>query len=210
MLKSENILTAVNRATKPFLLISGESISLNQHVRGCYRLKLLNQISTAYNNYGNHGELVNVVKWFHNFWLFIEIQLLNPTGVIVSLSIFQGEDNDSYKTQLFRAEWDDYDSGSISHPQPHWHFLTNRLIERNAKEFTELLGKEKETFEEFLNQEINKVIDLSKFHFAMNGDWANSNLHTHSINSEISLANWLGGLLGYLKSELEYMQKKHP
>jgi len=135
--------------------------------------------------------------------------VFKPKGTIISLSIFQGVDTDLNKTQLFRAEWDDYEDGSTTHPQPHWHFLINRLVENNAKEFTELLEKEKETFEEFLESKLNDIVDLSKFHFAMHGDWINSKLHIHEIKDENALATWFGGLLGYLKAELEFINERH-
>src|SRR5690606_9595458 len=171
-------------------------------------LKVNNNNSLAYNRYGNDGEFVNVIKWFGDFWLFVEVQFLNPKGTIISLSIFQGEESDSNKVQLFRAEWDDYGDGSTAHPQPHWHFLTNKIIENSAKEFSELLADEKDTFEEFLDDEIKRIVDLSKFHFAMNADWTNSKLHVHEIKNEDVLANWFGGLLAYLKTELEFIRKK--
>ncbi len=209
MLNPLEVIKAVNKATEPFLMEGGSSFYLNRHANSnTYRLGSGGFISTAYNSYGNDGEQVNVVKWFANFWLFVEIQFLNPLGTKISLSIFQGNEENPNKPQLFRAEWDDYGDGNTTHPQPHWHFITNKLIENNAKEFAELLDDEKETFESFLDEEFKKILDLSKFHFAMNGDWTNSKSHTHLVNNEGILANWFGGLLAYLKSELEYTYKK--
>lgn len=208
MLSQKDVIAAINKATEPFLLDGGNSFSLCQHTNNSLRLRLNNNISNAYNDYGNDGEQINVVKWFDDFWLFVEIQFLSPKGTIVSLSIFQGEDTDPQKKQLFRAEWDDYKDGSIAHPQPHWHFLTNKIIKNSVKEFSELLADERETFEEFIEEEASKIIDMSKFHFAMNGDWTGNRLHVHEIRDENILANWFGGLLGYLKSELEFMSKR--
>jgi hypothetical protein len=208
MLSPENVIKAINKATEPFLTEGGSSFSLVKHNNRTLRLRISDNASTAFNNYGNDGEQVNVVKWFESFWLFVEIQFLNPKGTIISLSVFQGEETDPLKTQLFRAEWDDYEDGSNSHPQPHWHFLTNKMVENNAKGFAELLAEEKETFEAFLDEEINKVIDLSKFHFAMNADWTNSKLHVHTLKNEDVLASWFGGLLGYLKNELQFLNNK--
>jgi len=208
MLSPANVISAINKATQPFILDGGTSFSLIKHTTRTLRLRMSDNTSTAYNSYGNDGESVNVIKWFANFWLFVEIQFLNPKGTLISLSVFEGEETDTIKTQLFRAEWDDYEDGSKSHPQPHWHFLTNKLVENNAKEFAELLAEETETFAAFLDEEIGKVIDLSKFHFAMNGDWIKSKKHVHPIDDENVLANWFGGLLGYLKNELEFMSNK--
>lgn len=208
MLNPTNVIKAINKATEPFLMESGSPFCLSRQTSDhILRLTINGSVSTAYNNYGNDGELVRVVKWFDDFWLFVEIQFLGLVGTKISLSIFQGEDSNPNKTQLFRAEWDDYGDGKNAHPQPHWHFLTNKLVENSAKEFAGLLS-EMETFEEYLNEEINKIVDLSKFHFAMNGDWVNSKLHTHQINSEKMLASWFGGLLAYLKTELEFVNDK--
>lgn len=208
MLNPQAVITAINKATEPFLLDGGSSFSLSMTSSRTLRLRLNDRVSDAYNNYGNDGEYVKVVKWFDDFWLFVEIQFLTPKGTIISLSVFQGKDTDQNKIQLFRAEWDDYEDGSLAHPQPHWHFLTNRLVANSAKEFSELLADEKETFEEFLEQEIGKVIDISKFHFAMHADWSLAKSHAHGISDEKVLANWFGGLLGYLKSELDFINRR--
>ena len=208
MLNPEDVISAVNKATQPFIMDGGTSFSLVRHTNRVMKLRMSESTSTAYNSYGNDGESVNVIKWFSDLWLYVEIHFLNPKGSLVSLSVFEGEEIDPIKKQLFRAEWDDYEDGNNSHPQPHWHFLTNKFVENNAKEFTELLAEHKETFVTFLDEEINKIIDLSKFHFAMNGDWIKSKKHVHTIDNENELASWFGGLLGYLKNELEFMSNK--
>lgn len=209
MLSPVNIIKAINKSIEPFFTDGGSSIVLSSYNSArVYRLRPTENISLAYNSYGNDGEQINVVKWFSDFWLFIEIQFLNPTGAIISLSIFQGHETDTTKAQLFRAEWDDYGDGVNSHPQPHWHFLTNKTIENTVSEFAEIIPEAKDTFEEVLKEEKNKVVDLNKFHFAMHGDWINNKSHVHPISDEQSLANWFGGLLGYLKTELEYLNDK--
>ena len=52
------------------------------------------------------------------------------------------------------------------------------------------------------------TIDIEKFHFAMNGDWNNTSAHIHTVKSEDSFAKWVGGLLAYLKTELQYIDEK--
>ena len=42
----------------------------------------------------------------------------------------------------------------------------------------------------------------------MNGDWNNTSVYIHKIDNEKSLAQWFGGLLGYLKTELEFIDRK--
>lgn len=208
MLDVKNVIQAINKALEPFF-IKGEGgyFSLSQHKSSnVFRLKLTEGCSDAYDDYGNSGDSVKVVKWFSDYWLFVEIKFHHPKGVLISLSVFQGDETDSSKIQLFRAEWDDYDDGSMNHPQPHWHFLSNKSIENTVSSFAEISSDD--TFETLLNEEKSKTIDLSKFHFAMNGDWNNTSVHIHPVNNENSLAKWFGGLLAYLKTELKYIDAK--
>jgi len=208
MLNVSNVIQAINKALEPFF-IKGEGgyFSLSQHKSpNVFRLKITDNFSEAYDDYGNEGDTVKVVKWFNDYWLFVEIKFHQPKGVLITLSIFQGADTDSMKNQLFRAEWDDYNDGNMNHPQPHWHFLTNKSIENTVNSFAEIASDEiKDTFEEVLNEEKSKTIDLSKFHFAMNGDWNNTTNHIHVIDNDKKLAQWFGGLLAYLKTELKYI-----
>ena len=209
MLNPATTITAVNKALAPFFSDDGSPFILTQHkVSNVFRLRVTEANSQAYDNHGNGGEFVKVVKWFKNFWMFVEISFTQPFGVIITVSIFQGDDLDFHKTQLFRAEWDDYNDDTQTHAQPHWHFLSNVSIEKTVSNFAELIPDIKDTFEEVLKEEKNKVIDLGKFHFAMNGDWSNSGQHVHEIYDAKLLSNWFGGLLGYLKAELEFVDSK--
>lgn len=211
MLEIKNVIQAINKALLPFFIKGkGGCFSLSQHKStNVFRLKLVDDCSDAYDDYGSGGENVKVVKWFSDYWLFVEIKFHYPKGVIITLSVFQGDETDSSKNQLFRAECDDYGDGSMNHPQPHWHFLSNKSIENTVSSFAEIVSDDiKDTFEQVLNEEKNKTIDLSKFHFAMNGDWNNTSVHIHSVNNEHNLAQWFGGLLAYIKTELKYIDNK--
>ncbi len=211
MLDVKNVIKAINKALEPFFIKGeGGSFSLSPHKSpNVFRLKVTEGCSDAYDDYGNGGDGVKVVKWFSDYWLFVEIKFNNPKGILITLSVFQGDETNSLKNQLFRAEWDDYEDGSLNHPQPHWHFLSNKAIENTVSNFAELASDDlKDTFEEVLNEEKRKTIDLSKFHFAMNGDWDNTSVHIHTINNEDKLAQWFGGLVAYLKTELKYIDSK--
>lgn len=208
MLDVKNVIEAINKALNPFF-VKGEGgyFSLSQHKSpNVFRLKLAEDCSDAYDDYGNGGDSVKVVKWFSDYWLFVEIKFHHTKGVLITLSVFQGEETDNSKIQLFRAEWDDYDDGTMNHPQPHWHFLSNKSIENTVSSFAKITSDD--TFETLLNEEKSKTIDLSKFHFAMNGDWNNTSIHIHPVNNEKRLAKWFGGLLAYLKTELKYVDNK--
>lgn len=211
MLDVKNVINAINKALEPFFNKGeGGFFSLSYHKGiNVFRLTSDNGYSVAYDSYGNDdGSEVKVMKWFNDFWLFIEIAFQQPKGIIVSLSVFQGEEDNPYKNQLFRAEWDDYGDDIISHPQPHWHFINNKYIENTVSSFAEIIPEARDTFEEVLIEEKNKIIDMSKFHFAMNGSWMDSMSHIHKINNDYDLANWFGGLLAYLKTELKYIDSK--
>ena len=52
--------------------------------------------------------------------------------MLITLSVFQGEETDKSKNQLFCAEWDDYENGDMKHPQPHWHFLSNKSFKNTT------------------------------------------------------------------------------
>ncbi|RZK43672.1 MAG: hypothetical protein EOO90_01905 [Pedobacter sp.] len=209
MLDSKEIIKAINKAIEPFIMDGGSSFLLTQYASNhIFRLRIVNNVSLAFNHYGNGGEHVKVIKWFNDFWLFVEVKFLNPNGAIISLSVFQGHETDDNKVQLFRAEWDDYADGNLAHAQPHWHLLTNKAIENTVNSFVEIVPEIKDTFVEVLKEEKNKGVDLSLFHFAMYGDWPNNQSHIHRIDNENKLAQWFGGLLGHLKSELEYLSKK--
>jgi|GEM_PF-420572 len=234
MLDPINTIQAINRTLEPFLVKGeGGNFYLKKYKsQNTFRLNVLGEYSLAYNDYGNHGEEVKVVKWFDDYWLFIEILFIyreefnknterekkylklkdvnaKKQDTKISLSIFQGNETDNIKNQLFRAEWDDYGELNNNHPQPHWHFYTNKFIERTITSFADIVSTEiQDSFKEVLNDEKRKIVDLTKFHFAMNGDWYNATTHTHSITNEESIARWFGGLLAHIKNELNYLENK--
>ena len=151
-------------------------------------------------------ELVKVLNWFNNFWLFLEVKFRkvdeeNEPQINISLSIFQGEDLDKEKYQLFRAEWDDYNNLDEKHAQPHWHITSSQMMENIFKEYIDSFNGS-EFIKEFDNKK-QKIIDIKKIHFAMNGDWQNSGKIFHKIKSEQQVVKWLQGMLFYLRAELE-------
>jgi hypothetical protein len=70
-------------------------------------------ISHAVNHKKHNNQTINVLKWFYNFWLYVEIRfVLNSNrsknkksipNIFFSLSVFQGKVSDENKAQLFRA-----------------------------------------------------------------------------------------------------------
>jgi len=169
-------------------------------------------ISTARNKKKNISQPVNVLKWFDDFWLYLEIRfLLSKSGnkkkktipnIFFTLSVFQGKAEED-KIQLFRAEWDNYEDLSDMHPQPHWHIYTQREIEDPSESF----DATEENFKGFIKGDI-QTVSIDKFHFAMNGQWSNNNSDVHRVEIESDLINWFEGVLNHLKKELEYISVK--
>lgn len=211
MLDPKNVINAINKSLELFFKNGKIGYCYLSYHKGVnvFRLSTDYGYSIAYDSYGNDdGREVKVIKWFNDFWLFIEIAFQHPEGIIVTLSVFQGEEANPYKTQLFRAEWDDYGDNKFSHPQPHWHFINNKYIENAVISFAEIIPEAGDTFEELLTEEKNKMVDMSKFHFAMYGGWKDSMSHIHKIDNDFDLAKWFGGLLAHLITELKYIDRK--
>lgn len=162
-----------------------------------------NNISKAINNYNDILDEINVIKWFNDFWIYAEIKFENQNSFI-SVSVFQGENNDNVKHQLFRAEWDDYNNEDEKHPQPHWHITSNQVIERTFEELANM--QDSDDFVSLLKEEKTKIIDVNKIHFAMNGNWINNDREVHSISDEKKIVKWFQGLLAHIKIQLEYVQ----
>lgn len=174
-----------------------------------------NFICSAINIRKKNRQQVNVSSWFDDFWLYIELKFVpNSTNskkeipnVFISLSVFQGEAASIDKVQLFRAEWDNYETPSNNHPQPHWHFYTRKDIEDLKKTFIELLESPDDNFEDFIKGD-KEIVNIERFHFAMNGHWLSNGSDVHKISSENELTNWYAGILNHIKKELEYLKVK--
>ena len=177
-------------------------------------------LSLAINLRKNESKQVKVINWFEDFWLYIEIRFI-PVGskkkksvpnIFFSLSVFQGVPENNEKTQLFRAEWDNYEEISDNHPQPHWHIYPHKYSAQIHKDFEDFinLSKNDNDFEALLKQASDmkdiEIIDIKKFHFAMNGQWSDKELDVHTISSESDLTNWFAGILNHIKKELKYIK----
>ncbi|PID55814.1 MAG: hypothetical protein CR986_10595 [Ignavibacteriae bacterium] len=191
----------------------GESFSFNPK-NNIFRSSS-NFQSKAINIRKNERIPIKVINWFDDIWVYIEIKFI-PTpdkkafpNTFFSLSIFQGGDDDDEKTQLFRAEWDNYNEKKNSHSQPHWHIYPHKYkikVHQDFEDFLELTEQD----EDFLSYKENdkNLVEINKFHFAMNGQWSENNSEFHSISEEKDLINWFGGLLNHIKMELKYIKEQ--
>jgi len=157
-------------------------------------------------------EPVKVLKWFDKFWLYIEIKFIvekskrvnkqiETTHTNISLSIYEGEDNDERKIQLFRAEWDDMNNPAEKHSQPHWHITSSQAIEKTFEEYSNHFDNG--DFISVLEKERSKLFDVKRIHFAMNGNWQENQTHIHTIKSADQISKWFKGLLSHIRLELE-------
>jgi len=204
MLNPKTIIPEINKASKNYFLESSFYLSEINNIK--YR-STGNYTSKAINHNKNSNEEINVVKWFDDFWVYMEITF-NPidnktVNTFFSLSVFEGSNDNNVKTQLFRAEWDTYDNDH--HPQPHWHFYSNGVFENIVKDFEAIIDQEQSEFLEMIDKEKSKGIELKKMHFAMSALWnKNIDSHTHKISDDNELVKWYQGLLNHIKSQLEY------
>lgn len=196
-----------------------------------------NYLSKATNINKNGKFPVNTLNWFEDFWVYFEIKFSKVElesfskkteresyelrlrennvkiandyyNINVTLSIFQGEESDDHKTQLFRAEWDNYDD-NLNHPQPHWQINPFKYSSKTYETFEEWIGlADEETFESTLASDTknSELIKINKFHFAMSGQWAENKNHIHKINNEPVLLNWLNGMLAHIKDQLKFVK----
>lgn len=200
MLDKQSVIKKINTACRFFF---NESLFFLHRCSANRFIITGDKKSKARNNNSNQSEEVNVIKWFDDFWVYIEIEFVDHT-TFISLSVFQGEENDNIKHQLFRAEWDDYNNNEEKHPQPHWHITSNQAIEKTFEEIARI--EDSDTFANLLIEEKSKIININKIHFAMIGNWINNETHIHSINSEEKVIKWFQGLLSHLKEELNYVK----
>jgi len=167
--------------------------------------------SKAINNYNNERLEIDVIKWFKDFWVYIEIRIdqastrISFPDIFISISVFQGDESDHTKNQLFRAEWDNYRNNDEKHPQPHWHIYPVMYHHETFAESLELLD-DGESFQDILNGGTHKIVDLKKIHFAMNGQWSSrGGKHVHTIDDIETIVNWFFGVFGCIKTQLEYV-----
>lgn len=199
MLDKVKIIDGINKSCKVFFA----ETSFFLHPSSTNRFKISgDNASKAMNNYNGYLEEIIVIKWFAEFWIYVDIKF-EDQNTFISLSVFQGQADNDFKHQLFRAEWDDYNNPEERHPQPHWHITSNQVIENTFEEIANL--SDSDTFLSMLKEEKSKIVDINKFHFAMIGNWINDETHIHLLDNEERIIKWFQGILSHMKIQLEYV-----
>lgn len=209
----EKILKNVSDTIKIYFPTS-TFIELKHKVGNVFRISS-NNLSYAINVRKNEREKVKVIKWFDDFWLYFEIKYYpsqkgKEFSANITISIFQGISEDEIKTQLFRAEWENFTNNNI-HPQPHWHIYPFKYESKYHEDFEKFMKFKAEDvgFENIIKQ-TNKtnLININDFHFAINGNWIKEDEnHIHELKNAEDLFKWLYGILGHIKSQLEYVKQ---
>jgi len=201
MLNANQLIKEINNKCKNYF--QNSHFELKPFPKNNLFIYRIEGFSFALNRNKNNSEKIKVLHWFDDFWLFIEMRFIG-NNTFISLSIFQGNEYDEIKYQLFRAEWDDHNNPYEKHPQPHWHITSEYTIEENFKDFSNSFdeGSSFSTFETVKS----KIIDVKNMHFAMNGNWQNGESHTHIIDDNNKIVKWFQGILNHLREELEYVK----
>lgn len=170
-----------------------------------------NNTSKAVSNHRHENIEVTSNYWFNDFWIYVNLKFNDPSNkvnlfpqIFITISVFQGDQSDTEKNQLFRAEWDNYSENKV-HPQPHWHINSKLKVNRELSEAISIVGEE---FEGLFRGETQNIVNLDNFHFAMNGQWNNdkNNGHIHFLNDGDYLENWFLGLLNHIRTQLSYIE----
>jgi hypothetical protein len=168
-----------------------------------------NITSKAINCHSNDRIEINVIKWFDDFWFYLELKFIklleeNDFKPFFSLSVFEGSFTDNIKNQIFRAEWDSFYDNNY-HPQPHWHFYSNSVLDNLVNNFSSILNEDQSDFLSLISEEKSPKININKMHFAMGAQWSNSiDGHISAIHSEEEFINWYKGLLTHIRYQLAY------
>jgi len=168
-------------------------------------------MSKGINNFREGRKQVNVLKWFEEFWIYMETSfvLIDKAfpRIFVSISVFQGKSEDEHKTQLFRAEWDSYENNK-HHAQPHWHLYPHKYHYRVYEDFEAFNDMKNEGFETLIKDDFKKIIDIRRIHFAMNAEWAKNLGAIHPLADIDILKNWLQGLFSDIKFQIRHAMRE--
>lgn len=144
----------------------------------------------------------------------------------VGLSIHFGVRNNSFKPQMFRAEWagcakwtgNEYGFQANTAAHPHWQFdalesLPDDELSKRAEELLSRLSADAEPEVRDFSPRLSEVDvrdfvtsqKLSRVHFASAAAWWKApphNEHVHAPSNVVDIQNWVRHSLDYIKLEL--------
>jgi hypothetical protein len=139
------------------------------------------------------------------FWVGVtlDFRYISPAFRLTSVGviIFKGLASGDERVPFLRAEWHcSEDDLAASHAQPHWH------VYPTPERTTDRFGEEDSEVYEFGETDSGpqETAPALPFHFAMCATWqlGNKGFHKGAIQKTSELADWLGGCIGYIASEL--------
>ena len=92
-------------------------------------------------------------------------------------------------------------AGDQAAAQPHWHITSSQALEKTFVSYA--IDLDKKDFVDLLENEKQRVFDVKRIHFAMNGNWSNSETNIHKIDSEEKVLRWWFGILNHIRIELD-------
>ena len=183
-------------------------------------------VSPALNNHNGTYEPINVIKWFKDFWIYIEINFKQVPVESKFPARFDKSDKDAYfeifnknylkinkeyynviiSISVFQGDYQKEEKKQLFRAE--WdNYEDNKFHPQPHWHF---YPDENTTFDfetddgiDFLEDETKKEIDIKRIHFAMNGEWTQNGEHIHKINSSKVLVNWLSGALKHIKEQLK-------
>lgn len=135
------------------------------------------------------------------YWFALKLDFIPGPGDHVlrqaSILIFSG---DATPQPFVRAEWDNGEPDG-KHAQPHWHIYGSNM-DRVAPVFPSPNTRE------------HPAPRTERIHYAMSATWRlgdkPAKAHWKSIETTDALANWVGGCLQYLVTQLIYFESMAP
>lgn len=223
----EKIKTACNDLFDEKLLFTSLSgVDRNYKITGV-------DLSQALNNRNGTYEPINVLKWFNDFWIYIDINFKQVLVESKFPSRFNKSDKQAYfdkfnkeylkinneyfniiiTISVFQGDYQaetkkqlfraEWDNYENNEFHPQPHW--HFYPEKDSYSNLEVDIEEFETEDniDYIEVETKKEIDLKRMHFAINGQWAQNGIHIHKINDSKLLVNWISGILRHIKDQLE-------
>jgi uncharacterized FlaG/YvyC family protein len=156
---------------------------------------------------GHKTSIIPILRKERDYWLSLVLSMKGTTSEIdsVSIGVYFGNQTDSEKVKLFRAEWSQ--NYHQSHAQPHWHL--HQSENQGIKNQTWDEEQEATYFTEELSNNLNKKV--KKIHFAMAAQWHKTK-GSHILDlkgmDDNDVLRWISSTFEYILHQLHYLEDK--